>query len=121
MLRLLVSGLAAVFAGMMGGWTMCGVLPVEASTQYPTAVAAPITVQSELGQAIEGEEPRGPAAAPDLSVTPNGEPTTTAAAAPIPTPTDAARSEAKTAKTKAAPRGKAPRRIARRNNYDDDC
>ena len=31
MLRLLVSGLAAVFAGMMGGWTMCGVIPVQAS------------------------------------------------------------------------------------------
>ena len=29
MLRLLVSGLAAVFAGMMGGWTMCGVIPEE--------------------------------------------------------------------------------------------
>ena len=85
-------------------------------------VAAPITVQSELGQAIQGEEPRAPAAAPDLSVTPNWEPpTTTAAAAPMSTPTAAARTDAKTAKTKAAPRGKAPRRIARRNNYDDDC
>ena len=94
MLRLLVSGLAAVFAGMMGGWTMCGVIPVQASSQFPTAVAAPITVQSELGQAIQGEEPRAPAAAPDLSVTPNWEPpTTTAAAAPIPTPTAAARTD----------------------------
>ena len=119
MLRLLVSGLAALFAGMMGGWTMCGVIPVQA---FPTAVAAPITVQSQLGQAIQGEEPRAPAAAPDLSGTPNWEPpTTTAAAAPMPTPTAAAPTDAKMAKTKAAPRGKAPRRIARRNNYDDDC
>jgi hypothetical protein len=106
---------------MMGGWIMCGVMPVQASSQFPTAVAAPITVQSELGQAIQGEEPRTPAAAPDLSVTPNWEPLTTTAAAPIPTPSAAARTDAKTAKTKAAPRGKAPRRIARRNNYDDDC
>jgi hypothetical protein len=119
MLRLMIGGLAAITAGLMGG---LAVMPVKASPRTVVFIAGPSTPLPEPAASSKPDEAIPSATKGTLATVPSSVPRIHTADEPAPpasAPASAASKKAKSTSVATA-RAKPRIRIARRDDDDDD-